>query len=321
MVSGVPDIQALTRTRILVVGDVMLDRYWFGAATRISPEAPVPVVKVSKVDDRLGGAANVARNITSIGGHCALLGLIGDDQEASLLSAIVEQAQIDNYLLVDESMRTINKLRVIAQNQQLLRADFETQPSEQILDILVSRFSSLIQQYDAVIFSDYGKGALSHIEQMIGIARSHHKLVFVDPKGIDFERYRGASLITPNLSEFEAVVGHAKSDEQLIEKARQLLESLNLESLLVTLSERGMLYVQQTLPAMHKPARSREVYDVSGAGDTVIAAIAMAKAAKFDDNMSLEIANSAAGVVVSKLGTAVTTLAELEQALKRDYSK
>lgn len=318
---GVPNLNALTQTRILVVGDVMLDRYWFGATTRISPEAPVPVVKVNKVDDRLGGAANVARNITSIGGHCALIGIIGNDQEATLLAQIVAECGIENHLLVDDSIRTINKLRVIAQNQQLLRADFESPPRDQTLDELAQRFELLITKYDAVIFSDYGKGALKQIEQLVSIANKHDKPVFVDPKGIDFERYRGATLITPNLSEFEAVVGPVADDNHLISQAIDLIQKFDLESLLVTLSERGMLFIQQGDSPIHKFARSREVFDVSGAGDTVIATIAMAKAAKFDDNMSLEIANSAAGVVVSKLGTAVTTLSELEQALKRDYSK
>ena len=306
-------LDKVTQVRLLVVGDVMLDRYWFGEVNRISPEAPVPVVKVERVEERLGGAANVARNAASLGAVTALLSVVGNDEAGRTLGRLLEEGQIDAALHVDHDIDTIVKLRVIGRQQQLLRIDFETEPSHEILQAKLADFERRVVDSDVVILSDYGKGGLIHVAEMIRIARAHDKPVLVDPKGDEWGKYAGATVITPNRSELKQVVGSWKSDEELAAKARKLRGDLGLEALLVTRSEEGMtLFADETY---HQPALAREVFDVSGAGDTVIATLAVMIAAGADWAEAIRVANIAAGIVVGKLGTAVVARQELVAAL------
>ena len=304
----------IRNVRLLVVGDVMLDRYWFGEVSRISPEAPVPVVKVERQEERLGGAANVARNAASLGAVSALLSVVGDDEAGRTLGRLLEDGQIDASLHVDRDLDTIVKLRVIGRQQQLLRIDFETPPSHEILQAKLADFESRVVQADVVILSDYGKGGLTHISEMIRIARSYDKPVLVDPKGDEWGKYAGATVITPNRSELREVVGKWSSEDELIAKAQKLRGELGLDALLVTRSEEGMtLFADDGIH--HQPAQAREVFDVSGAGDTVIATLAVVLAAGADWAEAIRIANVAAGIVVGKLGTAVVTREELAAAM------
>lgn len=306
-------LDKVTQVRLLVVGDVMLDRYWFGEVNRISPEAPVPVVKVERVEERLGGAANVARNAASLGAVTALLSVVGNDEAGRTLGRLLEDGQIDAALHVDHDIDTIVKLRVIGRQQQLLRIDFETAPSHEILQAKLEDFERRVVDADVVILSDYGKGGLIHIAEMIRIARAHDKPVLVDPKGDEWGKYAGATVITPNRSELKQVVGSWKSDDELAAKARKLRGDLGLEALLVTRSEEGMtLFADETY---HQPALAREVFDVSGAGDTVIATLAVMIAAGAEWAEAIRVANIAAGIVVGKLGTAVVARQELVAAL------
>ena len=297
--------------RVLVVGDVMLDRYWFGDVHRISPEAPVPVLKVDRVEERPGGAANVARNIASLGAHATLLSVVGDDEAGSCLEKLLAQhSNLNAILHRDASVSTIIKLRAIARQQQLLRIDFETPPSHEVLNAALEDFHAQLQQVDVVILSDYGKGGLAHIAQMIAWASAAGKPVLVDPKGSDYERYRNATLLTPNRSEFRDVAGSWANDAELNSKAETLRVALGLEALLVTRSEEGMsLYEAHGIS--HEPAQCREVFDVSGAGDTVIATLAVMLATGADLRDAMHIANRAAGIVVGKLGTAVVNREEI----------
>lgn len=298
------------RARVLVVGDVMLDRYWFGEVGRISPEAPVPVVKVERVEERLGGAANVARNIAALGAGVALLSVTGGDEAGVCIERLLGEERIRALLHRDETLSTTIKLRVIGRQQQLLRIDFETQPSHEVLAAALEDFRRLLPECDVVILSDYGKGGLAHIEQMIELANRAGKRVLVDPKGDDYLRYRNAALLTPNRSEFREVAGSWKNEEDLTRKAQQLRADLNLEALLVTRSEEGMvLYHEQGM--LHEPAQAREVFDVSGAGDTVIATMAVMLAVGAGFAEAVRMANRAAGIVVGKLGTAVVHPEEL----------
>jgi len=300
--------------RVLVVGDVMLDRYWFGEVSRISPEAPVPVVRVQRTEERLGGAANVARNAASLGAITGLLSVVGDDEAGRSLARLLEEEQIDAGLHVDRDIDTTVKLRVIGRQQQLLRIDFETVPSHEILQAKLADFEQRVVQADVVILSDYGKGGLAHIAEMVAIARAHDKLVLIDPKGDDYSRYAGATLITPNRSELREVVGRWSSDVELASKAQKLRGQLGLEALLVTRSEEGMtLFADQEVH--HQPALAREVFDVSGAGDTVIATLGVMLGAGADWAEAIRVANIAAGIVVGKLGTAVVTREELAAVL------
>jgi rfaE bifunctional protein kinase chain/domain len=303
----------LSEVRLLVVGDVMLDRYWFGEVSRISPEAPVPVVKVERSEERLGGAANVARNAAALGAVTALLSVVGDDDAGRTIGRLLEDGQIDAALHVDRDIDTTVKLRVIGRQQQLLRIDFETAPSHEVLQAKLADFETRIVQSDVVILSDYGKGGLTHIADMIRIARAHDKPVLVDPKGDEWGKYAGATVITPNRSELRAVVGRWSSDEELAAKAQKLRGELGLEALLVTRSEEGMTLFADEIH--HQPAQAREVFDVSGAGDTVIATLAVMIAAGADWAEAIRVANIAAGIVVGKLGTAVVTRRELAAAL------
>jgi D-glycero-beta-D-manno-heptose-7-phosphate kinase len=299
-----------TTTRVLVVGDVMLDRYWFGDVDRISPEAPVPVVKVMRSEERAGGAANVARNVAALGSRATLLSVTGVDEAGSALERLLAADSVQVSFLRDASISTTVKLRVIGRQQQLLRIDFETAPSHEVLAGKLADFDRLLPDADIVILSDYGKGGLTHIATMIERARVAGKRVLVDPKGDDWAKYRGATLITPNRGEFRQVAGRWRDEYEMAVKAQALRADLDLEALLVTRSEDGMsLYTAKG--ADHIPALTREVFDVSGAGDTVIATLAVLMGAGADVGIAVRIANQAAGVVVGKLGTAVVTPAEL----------
>ena len=296
--------------RVLVVGDVMLDRYWFGDVSRISPEAPVPVVHVQRTEERPGGAANVARNIASLGGRATLLSVVGDDEAGRSLAALLEKERVTTVFHKDTQLPTTVKLRVIGRQQQLLRIDFETPPSREVLEDKLDDFESLADSADIIILSDYGKGGLTHVSKMIAAAKAHGKRILVDPKGDDFARYRGATLLTPNRGEFRQVVGRWKDQADLAGRAEVLRKELKLDALLVTRSEEGMSLFSST-GAMHEPTQAQEVYDVSGAGDTVIATLGLMMAAGADMQDAVRIANRAAGVVVGKLGTATVSREEL----------
>ena len=307
-------LDKVAQVRLLVVGDVMLDRYWFGEVSRISPEAPVPVVKVERVEERLGGAANVARNAAAVGARTALLSVVGDDDAGRTLSRLLAEGEIDAGLHIDREIDTTVKLRVIGRQQQLLRIDFETAPSHEILQAKLAEFEKRVAESDVVILSDYGKGGLTHISEMIRLARAAGKPVLVDPKGDDYAKYAGATVITPNRSELREVVGRWGSEEELVAKSQKLRIELGLEALLVTRSEEGMTLFAAD-ETHHQPAQAREVFDVSGAGDTVIATLAVMIAAGAGWAEAIRTANVAAGIVVGKLGTAVVTREELAAAL------
>jgi len=308
------ELPSFDNARVLVVGDVMLDRYWFGDVERISPEAPVPVLKVARVEDRPGGAANVARNIAALGAQCTLLSVIGNDEQGnSLEKLLADQGGVEALLHRDDTIATTIKLRAIARQQQLLRIDFETQPSHEVLNAKLEDYRNKLPQADAVVLSDYGKGGLAHIEKMIALAREAGKPVLVDPKGEEYARYKGATLLTPNRSEFRQVAGSWKSEEDLTARAQKLREELQLEALLVTRSEDGMSLYRAGQPALTEPVHAREVFDVSGAGDTVIATLAAMLAAGADLPQAMRMANRAAGIVVGKLGTAVVSREEIIQ--------
>ena len=301
---------AVARARVLVVGDVMLDRYWFGDVERISPEAPVPVVKIARSEERPGGAANVARNAAALGAQATLLSVVGDDEPGRALARLLEGEHVQASFLRDAAAPTTVKLRVIGRQQQLLRIDFETAPSHEVLAAKLADFERLVAEADLVILSDYGKGGLAHIATMISRARAAGKPVLVDPKGDDYARYRGATLLTPNRSEFRQVAGRWRDEADLTARAEALRRDLALDALLVTRSEEGMsLYTGGG--ALTIPAQAREVYDVSGAGDTVIATLGVLLAAGAPLPDAVRIANEAAGVVVGKLGTAVVQPHEL----------
>ena len=302
------------QTRILVVGDVMLDRYWFGDSERISPEAPVPIVQVAKIDERLGGAANVARNVAALGAKTSLLGVVGVDEAGTRVSDLLLASGVDSHLEQDAKVPTTVKLRVIARQQQLIRLDFEEAPSAAALEHKLARFEALLGAVDAVILSDYGKGALDQVATMILQAKAKQKIILVDPKGSDFERYRGATVITPNRGELRQVIGKWASEDELTERAQALRRSLDIQALLLTRSEEGMsLYTDAGVS--HVRAQAREVFDVSGAGDTVIATLAVALAAAWPLERAMALANRAGGIVVGKLGTATVTSEELQWLL------
>ena len=303
-------VQALRKARVLVVGDVMLDRYWFGEVGRISPEAPVPVVKIDRIEERPGGAANVARNAAALGAQVSLLSVVGRDEAGSALRRLLKRERIAAQLHVDAGLATTVKLRVIGRRQQLVRIDFETPPSHEALASKLRDFERLLRGCDLVILSDYGKGGLTHIVKMIAMARAARKLVLVDPKGEDYSRYRGASIITPNRAELREVTGSWATEAELTRKANALVRSLRVEALLLTRSEDGMTLYRPS-GRMHVPAQAREVYDVSGAGDTVIAALGTMMAAGLTLESAVEYANRAAGIVVGKFGTAVASAEEL----------
>lgn len=301
---------AFANAKVLVVGDIMLDRYWFGDVERISPEAPVPVVLVGNTEERLGGASNVAINGASLGAQVCLMGVVGQDEPGRILKSLLESSGVETRLLEDPEVPTILKLRVIARQQQLVRIDFEERPSSEHLSTKLDQFEQALPHYDVVLFSDYGKGSLEHVGAMIALAKRAGKTTLVDPKGDDYEKYRGATLLTPNRSEFKQVMGSWKSEAQLHEKAQILRARLDLQALLLTRSEEGMtLFTEEG--AFHVPAQAREVFDVSGAGDTVIATMACAMGAGYSMPDAVRLANKAGGIVVGKLGTAVVLPEEL----------
>lgn len=306
-----PTRHALSRCRVLVVGDVMLDRYWFGEVNRISPEAPVPVVLVSKAEERPGGAANVARGVVALGAQCELLSVTGEDEAANHLARLLEEEGVIAHLHRDSGIATTVKLRVMGRQQQLLRIDFEAAPHPEILLNKLTDFAQCLQRADVVILSDYGKGALKHVETMIAQCRQAGKPVLVDPKGEDYQRYRGASALTPNRCEFAQVAGKWADDRELADKAQHWREKLELDALLVTRSEEGMtLYQAQGI--CHEPTMAQEVYDVSGAGDTVIAMLGVLRAHGETLPQAMRWANRAAGIAVSRLGTAVVSHQDME---------
>jgi rfaE bifunctional protein kinase chain/domain len=296
--------------RLLVVGDVMLDRYWFGEVERISPEAPVPVVRISSTEERLGGAANVARNITALGARAGLLSVVGQDEPGRSVTALLKQAKVADHLHEDPTLATTVKLRVIGRRQQIARIDFESAPLAEVLAAHFQQFQSLLQTHDLVVLSDYGKGGLAHIARMIESARAAGRPVIVDPKGDDYSRYAGATLITPNRAELREVVGRWRDEADLERRAQKLRAELGLQALLLTRSEEGMsLFDQQGTWTV--PAQAREVFDVSGAGDTVIAVLATMLAVGAGLKEAVTLANRAGGIVVGKLGTATVSYAEL----------
>jgi D-glycero-beta-D-manno-heptose-7-phosphate kinase len=302
--------RAPRKPRVLVVGDVMLDRYWFGEVGRISPEAPVPVVKVDRTEERPGGAANVARNVAALGARAILLSVVGPDEAGATLRRLLKTDGVSAQLQTDRGVQTTIKLRVIGRRQQLVRIDFETTPGHEALASKMRDFQRLLKSVDAVILSDYGKGGLEHITSMIRLARGAGKPVLVDPKGDDYTRYRGATIVTPNRSEFREVAGSWKTEAELTRKARGLMKKLKVGALLVTRSEEGMtLYNGRA--RLHVAAQAREVFDVSGAGDTVIATLAFALGRGESLEAAVDLANRAAGIVVGKFGTAVVHPHEL----------
>jgi len=308
--NNIPSKQQLARARVLVVGDAMLDRYWHGAVDRISPEAPVPVVKVNREEERIGAAANVAYNIVTLGAQASFLGVVGEDEPGRRLEALLRETGIATHLKRDPGLRTTVKLRVIGRQQQLLRMDFENEPDHETLATQAEAFARLAPQHDSVLFSDYGKGGLAHIARMIEGAREQKKAVLIDPKGSDYSRYAGATVITPNRAELQQVVGGWRNESELREKAQKLRAALELDALLVTLGEDGMTLFDAHGDA-HVQAQAREVFDVTGAGDTVIATLAALVAAGLTPREAMPLANKAGGIVVGKFGTATVSYEEL----------
>lgn len=311
------ELPSLSEANVLVVGDLMLDRYWHGDTSRISPEAPVPVVKVDEAEERAGGAGNVALNISALGAQASLMGFTGDDEQCGALEKLLTPVGIDCIFDKLAGAATITKLRVLSRHQQLIRLDFEDGFESQKADNLLKSFQSQLEQAGAVVLSDYGKGTLRQVQEFIQLARKAGKIVLVDPKGSDFSKYRGATLITPNMHEFEGVVGHCESDEDIVIKGQDLMLNLDLEALLITRSERGMTLLQKDLPAIHLPTRAKEVFDVTGAGDTVISVLAAALAAGESFADATALSNLAAGIVVSKLGTATVSMSELRREIRK----
>jgi rfaE bifunctional protein kinase chain/domain len=305
-----PSKQQLANARVLVVGDAMLDRYWHGAVDRISPEAPVPVVKVTREEERIGAAANVAYNVVTLGAKASFLGVVGDDEPGHRLDRMLRETGIAAHLKRDPGLRTTVKLRVIGRQQQLLRMDFENEPDHEALASQTEEFSRLAPAHDAILFSDYGKGGLAHIPSMIAAARAAKKAVLVDPKGSDYSRYAGASLITPNRLELQQVVGAWRTDAELREKTQALRAALRLDAVLVTLGEDGMTMFDAQGDS-HVQAQAREVFDVTGAGDTVIATLAALVATGMSPRDAMPWANKAGGIVVGKFGTATVSYEEL----------
>jgi len=300
----------LARCRVLVVGDAMLDRYWFGDVERISPEAPVPVVRVRSTEERLGGAANVARNIVSVGAQALLLTVVGDDDAGRSIERLLQASEIHGHLHTDPRLATTVKVRVIGRQQQIVRVDFETAPKAEVLAAHLDEYTRLLPESDVVLLSDYGKGGLAHIVRMIELARAARRPVLVDPKGDDYSRYAGATLVTPNRAELREVIGRWSGEADLEQRAQQLRTGLGLQAILLTRSEEGMtLFTDGATWSV--PAQAREVYDVSGAGDTVIATLAVMMAAGRPLHEAVRVANRAGGIVVGKLGTATVSYEEL----------
>ena len=306
--------------RLLVIGDVMLDRYWHGSASRVSPEAPVPVVQVTNREDRPGGAGNVALNIAALGSAVRLVGVVGDDETGLELLSRLKAAGVYCDFLQSEEKPTITKLRIISQHQQLIRLDFEKAFEASDIIGLQDKAKSLVDDSQVMVLSDYGKGALQDINDLIDLGRSRNIPIIVDPKGSEFTKYRGATLITPNLTEFEAVVGGSDNEDELVNKGLRLVRELNLEAILITRGEHGMTLIRPDSPELHLPARAQEVFDVTGAGDTVISVLAASMAAGDGFADATALANLAAGLVVGKLGTAAISGPELRRAMLADQN-
>lgn len=305
----------LKKSKVLVIGDVMLDKYWFGITERISPEAPVPITQIISEDYRAGGAANVAQNIVSLGGKSILLSVIGKDEAGNKLNKIINDSHIENYLLQDDSIGTTTKLRIISRNQQLIRVDFESNPNNTALEKLNKQFEQLINESDIIILSDYNKGCLSNVNNMIIQAKATGKKILIDPKGNNYNKYKKANLITPNKNELANIIGAWKNEYELEEKTQNLRKKLMLDAILLTRSDEGLsLYSEKEV--IHQKTKAKEVFDVSGAGDTIIAGFALSIASGFNYNISMKIANTAAGIVVGKLGTAICSAEELLQHLE-----
>ncbi len=309
-------LPSFEKAKVLIVGDLMLDRYWHGASSRISPEAPVQVVNVGQIEERPGGAGNVALNIASLGSSATLIGITGEDEAATALKTRLTAANVNCDFETIADVPTITKLRIISRQQQLIRLDFEEHFKGRGVDGMAKRFQQHIKQSGAVILSDYAKGTLDDIQTLIAVANQNNVPVLVDPKGTDFERYKGATLITPNLGEFEAVVGPCEDEQQLVEKGQALLKEFQWQALLVTRGEHGMTLLRQNQPELHLPALAREVFDVTGAGDTVIGTLAAALASGAEIEDAVALANTAAGIVVVKLGTATVSTHELRRKLR-----
>ena len=310
--SATPSREQLAAARVLVVGDAMLDRYWFGAVDRISQEAPVPVVRVNpnREQERLGGAANVAWNVKALGAHPSLLTAIGDDEHGRRLESLLDKNGIESLFTLDPRLTTTVKLRVIGRSQQLLRVDFEEEPDHEVLMAMQEPYELALARANVVLFSDYGKGGLTHIPSMIRMARGVGRAVLVDPKGSDYSRYQGATVITPNRAELAQVIGAWGSEGQLHERVQALRQSLGLDAVLLTRSEEGMSLFDAA-GHLQIPAEAREVFDVTGAGDTVIATLATMMACGLDIRTAMPIANRAGGIVVGKFGTASVGYEEL----------
>ncbi len=302
--------------RVLVIGDLMLDRYWHGATSRISPEAPVPVVHVKNDEQRAGGAGNVALNIAALGGKVSVMGFVGQDEPADSLKTLLQDAGVLCLFEALQDFPTITKLRVMSRHQQLIRLDFEDGFHAVDNEKLLHLFHAEMMQANAIVLSDYGKGTLNPIQPFIELAKKLDKPVLIDPKGTDFSIYKQATLITPNLSEFEAVVGHCESQQQLVERGMNLLNVMEFKALLVTQGEQGMTLLSKDESPLHLPTHAREVFDVTGAGDTVISVLAASLAAKKSLAEATVLANMGAGIVVGKLGTATVNTEELEYALQ-----
>jgi len=310
-------IPSFESANVLVVGDLMLDRYWHGGTSRISPEAPVPVVHVNQNEERAGGACNVALNIATLGAKCTVMGLCGDDEAAATLETLLEDVGVNPQFIRMPENATVTKLRVMSRHQQLMRLDFEDGFIGQDLSMLEQAFEAQIKDHNIVVCSDYGKGSLRNVKRLIELCNENNVPVLVDPKGTDFEKYAGASLITPNLPEFEAVVGTCETEDDMVEKANELSRQFDIEALLVTRSEHGMSLMQQGYDPVHIPTQAREVFDVTGAGDTVISTLAASLGAGVTLERAMVLSNLAAGVVVAKSGTASVSLRELESAIEQ----
>lgn len=302
--------ETLSQAKVLVVGDAMLDRYWYGAVDRISPEAPVPIMRVTREEERIGAAANVAYNVVTMGAQASLLTVVGDDAASHKLEALVAKTGITPYFGRDAELQTTVKLRVIGRQQQLLRIDFENTPKTEALASQTALFSQLLPGHDAILFSDYAKGGLAHVVDMIALARAAGKSVLIDPKGSDYTRYAGATVITPNKSELQVAIGGWKDETELLVKAQNLRTQLKLKAVLLTRSDEGMTLFDAE-GALHVCTQALEVFDVTGAGDTVIATLATLVAAGMTLRQAMPYANKAGGIVVGKFGTATASYEEL----------
>jgi len=307
-------LSRLRAKRVLVVGDTMLDRYWIGDVTRVSPEAPVPIVNIGEVKECAGGAGNVATNIASLGANCELVSFIGDDDAGRRLSELLANAGVDRHFHIDTQVRTTEKLRIVSRNQQLLRADFESRPSAQLLEQSVADYREISQNVDSIVISDYGKGGLAYIEQMIQVAKDRETPVIVDPKGADYARYRGATLVTPNRDEFALATGITTDHPGFSDTAQNLVRQADLTGLLVTRGDEGMTLFLASGEIIHQDATAREVFDVSGAGDTVVAVISVGIAAGLAWPDCIKLATLGASAVVGRFGTSVVRQSDLMPA-------